>query len=115
KSDSGGSNAIPPGSISNIFQDQNGDIWMSIWDAGLHKLDKKQQQFVAFPPIGIRNNPFKIIQDERGQYWISTWGDGLFLFNPDDKENMYREIIIKNKRRNVGKEDLVYNIIQDRV
>src|SRR5690606_8777906 len=104
---------ITPGSINSIFQDQNEDIWISIWDGGLHKLDKKKQRFVAFPSIGLRNNPFKIIQDDQGQYWISTWGDGLFLFNPDDKENMYREVIIKNKRRGVGKEDLVYDLVQD--
>jgi len=109
----GNKNSIPPGSINAIFQDQNGEIWTSIWDAGLYKLDRRKQQFIAFPRIGIRNNPFKIIQDDRGQFWISTWGDGLFLFNPEDKENMYREIIIKNKRREVGKEDLVYNIVQD--
>lgn len=54
-------NSIPPGSINTIFQDQNEDIWVSIWDGGLYKLDNKKQQFVAFPPIGIRNNPFKII------------------------------------------------------
>lgn len=105
--------AIPHGSINFIFQDRDGEIWAGVWDAGLHKLDKKKQQFVALSPIGIRNNPFKIIQDDRGQLWISTWGDGLFLFDPQDEENMYREIIIENKRRGVGKEDLVYNIMQD--
>lgn len=115
KSGSEGSNTIPPGSISNIFQDQNGDIWIAIWAAGLHKLDAKTNTFKPLPPIGLANNPFKITQDDRGQYWVSTWGDGLFLFNPDDKENMYREIIIKNKRRSIGKEELVYNIVQDRV
>ncbi|PRD48185.1 hybrid sensor histidine kinase/response regulator transcription factor [Sphingobacterium haloxyli] len=107
--------SIPDGSINFIFQDKKGEIWAGIWDAGLHKLDKEKGQFLALPPIGRRNNPFKIIQDDRGQLWISTWGDGLFLFNPEGGENMYREIIIKNKRRGVGKEDLVYNIVQDRL
>lgn len=106
-------NTIPPGEVNNIYQDSKGEIWVSIWDAGIRKLDKKTHRFISFPAIGTRNNPFKITQDDRGQLWVATWGDGLFLFNPDDKENLYREIHIKNKRRGVGKEDLVYNIIQD--
>lgn len=106
---------IPPGTVNTIFQDRDGEIWTGIWAAGLHKLDTKTNTFKAFPAIGQSNSPFKIAQDDRGQYWVSTWGDGLFLFNPDDPENMYREIIIKNKRRGVGKEGLVYNIVQDHI
>lgn len=106
--------SIPGGSVSTIFQDRNGEIWTGIWQGGLHKLDTKTNTFQSFPHIGRSNSPFNIMQDDRGQLWIGTWGDGLFLFNPDDKENMYQEIIIKNKIRGVGKEELVYNIVQDR-
>ena len=106
---------IPSGTVNTIFQDRDGGIWTGIWGGGLHKFDTKTKTFKAFPAIGQSNNPFKIMQDDRGQYWISTWGDGLFLFNPADPENMYREIFIKNKRRGVGKEDLVYNIVQDHI
>lgn len=107
--------SIPSGTVNTIFEDRDGEIWTGIWAAGLHKLDTTTNTFEPFPAIGQSNSPFKIAQDDRGQYWVSTWGDGLFLFNPDDPENMYQEIIIKNKRRDVGKEGLVYNIIQDHV
>lgn len=111
----GSPKSIPPGTVNTIFQDQNGEIWTGIWAGGLHKFDAKTNTFKAFPAIGPSNSPFKIAQDDRGQHWVSTWGDGLFLFNPDDPDNMYREVIIKNKRRGVGKEGLVYNIVQDHI
>lgn len=111
----GDDESIPGGTVNTIYEDQDGDIWGGIWQAGLHKLDPQTNRFKAFPAIGQSNNPFKIIQDDRGQFWISTWGDGLFLFHPDDKENTYREKIIQNKRRGIGKEELVYNIVQDHV
>ncbi len=105
--------SIPEGSINTIFEDSRGDIWISVWNNGLFKLVVQTGRFVRYPPIGNRNNPFRLLEDSRGQFWICTWGDGLFLFNPDNPDNMYREIIIKNKRRSERKEELFYNIVQD--
>lgn len=106
--------SMPEGTINTIFQDADGTIWMSVWSAGLHRLDVKKDRFQPFPKIGGRNNPFKIFQDDHKQLWIATWGDGLYRFNPTHKQDMYQPVIIKNKRRGQGNEELVYNIMQDR-
>jgi len=106
-------NTIPSGTVSIIFEDRRGNMWMSVWSEGLFKLDKNKNRFISYPQLGLRNNPFKMLEDDHGQLWIATWGDGLFLFNPDDPKNLYREVIIKNKRR-TGKEELFYDMIQDR-
>ncbi|MBE8721522.1 hybrid sensor histidine kinase/response regulator transcription factor [Sphingobacterium pedocola] len=106
-------NSIPPGTVSLIFEDSSGNMWMSIWGAGLFKLNKIKDRFISYPKLGSRNNPFRMLEDDHGQLWIATWGDGLFLFNPDDPKNLYRELTIKSKRR-VGKEELVYDLLQDR-
>ena len=107
------SSTIPGGTVNMIFQDQKGQIWTSLWATGLRRLDQKTDHFITYPPLGQMNNPFAMMQDERGQLWIATWGDGLYLFDPDH-QMPYREIIIQNKRRDEGKEDLIYNILQDR-
>ncbi|TJZ62178.1 response regulator [Sphingobacterium olei] len=106
-------NTIPSGTVNTVFEDSRGNIWMGIWGAGLFKLNKNVDRFISYPKLGSRNNPFRILEDDHGQLWIVTWGDGLFLFNPDDPKAIYQEILIKNRRRE-GKEDLFYNILQDR-
>lgn len=105
---------IPSGTVNTIFEDKKGNIWVAIWEQGLFKLDIQTNQFIAYPKLGTRNNPFKLFEDHNKQLWVCTWGDGVYLFNPNNKKNLYQEIEIKNKRRNIGKEDLFYNIVQDR-
>ncbi|WP_437921046.1 hybrid sensor histidine kinase/response regulator transcription factor [Sphingobacterium sp. LRF_L2] len=104
---------LPKGTINTIFEDSKGNMWVSVWCAGLFKLDKAKNKFSSYPSLGSRNNPFKILEDDHGQLWIATWGDGLYLFNPGDSKQMYREVAIKNKRRGEGKEELFYNLLQD--
>lgn len=107
-------NKIPTGTVNTIFEDKKGNIWVSIWEQGLFRLNTQSNQFIAYPKLGTRNNPFKLFEDNNKQLWICTWGDGVYLFNPDNPKNLYQEIEIKNKRRNIGKEDLFYNMVQDR-
>lgn len=100
--------------INTIFQDSQAQIWLGVWGTGLFKLSLGNNKLQPYPRLGPRNNPFKLMEDDHGQLWICTWGDGIYLFNPQDPNNPYKEIKIKNKRRHGGKEDLFYNIIQDR-
>jgi len=99
--------------INTIFQDSQAQIWIGVWGSGLFKLSPENKTLHAYPRLGQRNSPFKLMEDDHGQLWICTWGDGIYLFNPKEPNNPYTEIEIKNKRRHVGKEDLFYNIIQD--
>lgn len=105
--------SIPAGTTNMFYEDREGNLWMGIWCAGLHKLDKKADRFIPYPTLGGRNNPFRMFQDDHGQRWIASWGDGMFLFNPQDGKDCYRSVTIKNKRRGEGNEDLCYNILQD--
>ena len=100
--------------VNTIFQDSHAQIWFGVWGAGLFKLSPGNNKLRSYPRLGQRNSPFKLMEDDHGQLWICTWGDGIYLFNPQQPNNPYQEIEIKNKRRHVGKEDLFYNIIQDR-
>lgn len=104
---------LPTGGINFIYEDRSGTVWLCFWEQGLYKYDKKANSFVAFPRVGINNNPFKIFEDNKKNYWICTWGGGLFLFHPDDKRKMYTEIPVRSKRRKLEKEQLFYNVVQD--
>lgn len=104
---------LPINGISSIYEDQSNNIWISIWSSGLHKYNKVDNTFTHYPPIGKRNNPFKIFQDKHKQYWICTWGDGLYQFNPNaDIESMYVKHEIKNHNKQ-SYEDTFFSITQD--
>ncbi|GHE48330.1 hybrid sensor histidine kinase/response regulator transcription factor [Sphingobacterium griseoflavum] len=105
--------SIPAGTTNMFYEDKAGNLWMGIWCAGLHKLNKKEDRFVPYPTLGGRNNPFRMFQDDHGQLWIASWGDGMYLFDPQNKKNCYRSVTIQNKRRGGGNEDLCYHILQD--
>lgn len=82
--------SIPWGGINFLYEDQEGNIWVTLWRNGLAKYDPLNDTFIVYPPIGKLNNPFKIFQDNRKQYWICTWGDGIYRFNPEaDEGRMY--------------------------
>ncbi|GAB6007438.1 two-component regulator propeller domain-containing protein [Dysgonomonas reticulitermitis] len=98
--------------ISYIYEDKHGDIWVSCWNAGLHKY-KKDGTFIHYPVIGKNNNPVRIFHDNKNQYWICTWGEGLFRFFPNSNpESMY----VKQDVYNIDGqhlEDTFFSIVQD--
>ncbi|MDR0745902.1 MAG: response regulator, partial [Mediterranea sp.] len=96
-----------------LYEDQEGGLWVTLWKRGLYKYDPGQDTFIAYPPIGRLNNPFKIFQDNRKQYWICTWGDGIYRFNPeDDQENMYIRQPLSINGKEIT-EDTFFSITQD--
>lgn len=105
--------SLPTSGVNSIFEDSFGDIWISLWRAGLHKYKKENDSFIHYPKVGNINNPFKVFQDSKKQYWICTWGDGLFLFNPNkNEESMYVKQEVYNKERQQP-EDTFFSITQD--
>ncbi|NDW19149.1 hybrid sensor histidine kinase/response regulator [Dysgonomonas sp. 216] len=107
--------SLPIGSINSVYEDLDGNIWVTTWRNGLHKYDKEKDTFKNFPGIGNSNNPFKVFQDSRKQLWICTWGDGIFLFNPNESENgqaMYKPIEVYSLGRNTP-ELYAFSIEQD--
>jgi signal transduction histidine kinase/ligand-binding sensor domain-containing protein/DNA-binding response OmpR family regulator len=108
------SSALAGNTVNFIYQDRNGTIWACLWEKGLARLDANTNRFISLSPIGIRNNPFKILQDKNNRYWICTWGDGLYAFNPPANAThtaSYQKIPFKN---DAGySEKIVYNILQD--
>src|SRR5690606_24050904 len=54
---------IPRAGVNSFFEDKDGMIWVSFWEAGLFKLDTKKDTWTSFPKMGNRNNPYKVLQD----------------------------------------------------
>lgn len=87
-------------SVNSIYEDADKNIWVTLWERGLHKYNSKKDLFEALPSIGTLNNPFKIFQDDKKQHWVLTWGSGIFLFYPQEKqESMYSHVDVENEDR----------------
>lgn len=69
---------VPRTSVNDIYADRQGNVWAMFWEKGLYRYDERKQKFVPTPPIGKRNNPFRMIEYGNGRYIISTWGNGLY-------------------------------------
>ena len=105
----------PGGGINSIYEDKEGNLWITAWKHGVYKYTPKDSFFEKYPKIGNQNKPFRVFQDDHGQYWICTWGDSIYLFSPDAHvDKMYSRInLIKND--NVHADDTFYNIVQDNI
>ena len=89
--------SLPVTSVNSIYEDADKNIWVTLWERGLHRYDSKKDVFVAMPQLGALNNPFRIFQDDKKQHWILTWESGIFLFYPEEKQElMYSQVEIKS-------------------
>lgn len=89
--------SLPVTSVNSIYEDADKNIWVTLWERGLHRYDSKKDIFMAMPQIGTLNNPFKVFQDDKKQHWILTWDSGIFLFYPEEKQElMYSHVNIES-------------------
>ena len=88
---------LPVTSVNSIYEDADKNIWVTLWERGLHRYNSKTDSFIAMPQIGDLNNPFKVFQDNKKQHWILTWESGIFLLYPEEKDDlMYSHVDIKS-------------------
>jgi signal transduction histidine kinase/DNA-binding response OmpR family regulator/ligand-binding sensor domain-containing protein len=98
--------------ITNIYEDNSGKVWVSLWKNGLCYIDQNRKKIFYAPKIGSSNNPFRFYQDKDGLYWICTWGDGIFNMTVKQPGIMtIQPLSLKMSDKNV--DPIVYSITQD--
>lgn len=106
--------SIPGNSVTYIYQDRQGNIWAMIWNKGLVLHREKSDEFVTLPPVGKKNNPFRVLQDNNNNYWIATWGDGLFSMDLSRlSSNPYTPVTVLQNGKPIEISKVVYGIVQD--
>ncbi len=74
----------------NLYEDDQGMIWIGTQNTGLLSLDPKTRRVRRFnydqdnPTSLSRNEVLKVYQDRQGRIWAGTYGGGLNLFIPRD-------------------------------
>lgn len=53
---------LPVTSVNSIYEDTDKNIWVTLWERGLHRYNSKTDSFIAMPHIGVLNNPFKVFK-----------------------------------------------------
>jgi ligand-binding sensor domain-containing protein len=100
-------------SVTNIYEDRDGRIWLSLWKTGLSCIDQDRKKITHAPKLGKDDNPFRILQDKDGLYWICTWGNGVFNMSVDANSEITLQPM-KLSKNSVNKvDDIVYSITQD--
>ena len=109
--------APPSSSITTLFKDSNGRLWIGTIDAGVSYYDSKTDTFKSFKNNGYNskslshNHVMSIMEDRAGRVWIGT-ANGLNQYNPE--ENNF--IRFKNSRDvpNSLAGNTVYSLYTDR-
>ncbi len=105
-------------SINDIYEDNNGIIWLSIWGGGLSRYDPQSGNVNFFnhdktDPQSISSNDLiSLFQDKSGMMWAGTYGGGLNLFKPNPKKFIH----YKNKSGddNSISDNMVFAICEDK-
>ena len=87
--------SISTGSVSQIFCDKTGIVWIAT-DKGISYYDPKGQIFLKYYHqlnLGKRDYCKSFYQDESGNIWIAVWDLGLVKFNPSTNETKLIEHI----------------------
>ena len=108
RSDHSDSLSLPSNHISSISQDVNGDLWISTWDNGIAKYDRKTDQFKrAF--FNDQENVIKTLHNLNDSLLaISTWGEGLIIYNKKRKKYKKHKITEEKSLSNQIRKILKY-------
>lgn len=110
-------------SITSLFTDSRGQLWVGTLNGGLNLFDERHERFLHI--IINNNNPGKtsddyiktICEDKEGDLWLAAPEDGLFefIFNKNKEKGLYLpEKIIhyaSQTRNNNGLKDSLINAI----
>ncbi len=84
------SSSLSSNQVVHLFEDAQGQIWISTHDNGLSVFDPRKNRFKRFlynpdKPNGVPNNhPTAVCYDTAGNLWIGFFGKGIARFNPSD-------------------------------
>ena len=82
---------LPGTSITSIFEDRDGVVWINIARQGLFRILPGQKGLEHYPLYDSEGNEVRmindIVADMRNNLWISGFGTGVFTVNPERTQN----------------------------
>lgn len=103
--------------IRNIYEDNNGTVWMMQWRGGLVRYDAEKDELIPYLSWPYDGFPTCIVKDvSTSYYWVGTWGNGIVRFDPneEDPRKMFStQSATSLNVHTMGKR--IYNIVQDSI
>lgn len=82
----GNPNSLSGNSITQIFEDSQGMLWVGTWTNGLNHLNRSREKitrvsFVSEGHKGYENSVYAIHEDRSGTLWTATWRGDLYRYD----------------------------------
>ena len=118
----GNENSLTSSSISCIYEDSEGVLWVGTNGGGLNKILRDEfnnpEKFIRI--VNEKNNSkslssnyvFSIHEDKKGNIWVGTFGGGLNKISKIEKNNLFPEIARYFKEDGVTANE-IYGILED--
>lgn len=100
-------------SILDIFEDSNGNIWISTYQDGLFRFipSVKEWKVFTYEASDINTLPYykstSVFEDSKRRLWVTTQGGGIALFNSENEQ------FTRYNSSNGLPNDVVYQIVED--
>ncbi|WP_046560891.1 ligand-binding sensor domain-containing protein [Kangiella geojedonensis] len=110
-------NAISDTDIRNLYEDKDGNIWVSTNTAGLNYYDPKAKQFIIYRHEAeneqtISNDSvYDIVQMDDGSYWVGT---DIGLNKLDISSGTFERHYFNKNDPSTISNDYIYNLLIDR-
>jgi ligand-binding sensor domain-containing protein/two-component sensor histidine kinase len=107
------SNSISDDRVYNLFEDNNGTLWIGTFGGGINRFDKKSGKFESLrsdPKISgslSDNRVLSVYTDSRGILWAGTYGGGLNRYNSET--NTFKRYSAQDGLTS----DVVYGVLED--
>lgn len=85
-----GNAKVPQASVTTLFEDHKGYVWIGTWDHGLYRYNPSDKSFYAMPSFNPQQSAH-VVYEGNGVLWVGTWGSGLYkISNPYDTNKPLR-------------------------
>lgn len=78
-------NSMSENTAFDIYEDDDGFLWIGAYGGGLNKFDPQTEKFTHYTPRnGLPGHSvFSILPDDQGHFWLSTY-KGIVRFDPEE-------------------------------
>lgn len=110
-------NSISNGRVTSLAEDNEGNIWVGTFLAGINKFNRETERFERYTKSkkvdgGISENSIGCVYvDKNGDLWVGTFGGGLNLYLKDSKN--FKHFVKDTSKTNSIGSDFIRSIAED--
>ena len=115
--DQRGNSKVPHSSVTSLYENSRGILWIGTWDRGLYRYNTKNGSWYELPPFNPRHSAQSIYEDKNGVLWVGTWHSGLYKIQNPYETNVplkFRSYTVENTGGQLSS-NIVWSVAHDAV